>query len=463
MPERDFPLTFRSEVLKPLTEKLRRGESVSLVGVASVGKGNLTRQLLRRTVRAHYFQDDAPNFALLMVDCNFLSGYDDATFYAELFAALGKHADELGARGQELQPQLAAWAREALKPEMAMYAQQNLRDALDALLANAKQRIVFLLDDCDALITNGSAALLRALRALRDAHKGQLMYVTLTRRELSKLRPPSLDFEHFFELSPAHMLGLKPYRERDAEVMLDFMASQQASGAHTLTDAEKQRLYLLSGGHAGLLKQCYEATAFGARALELNLNAELLRRRLIQNECEKIIETLEPEEVETLRNFARGERADSFVSSLMGKGLLVPEVDNSPKIFSPLFAQFLRDAASDTVRVETPPPAAPPPAPKNMTPIVFDADAQTIQIGERTIRLDQDETEVLDVLMARRPNGCEDGELIARLVMTQSSNVSYSMLYHILNGLEIKMIVHGQKYLTRDTEGRWRVRGDNEI
>lgn len=453
MNERDFPVTFRAEIIKPLVEKLRRGESVSLVGVASIGKGNILRQLLRESIRDYYFQTDAARFVFVVVDCNFLRDYADATVYAEFLTGLEKNAAALGAGA--LQAQLAEWARDATSPAGAASAQLNLRNALTQIFDNGDARIVFLLDDCDALLANCSAALMRALRALRDAHKEQIMYVTFTRRELARLRAPSPDYEHFFELTPSHMLGIKPYREQDSDIMLDWLQSRQKTNVHQLTVEEKHQLYLLTGGHAGMLKQAYEQTQFGERARAADARAQLFARKTMRAECEKIWASLEPEELRALELLAQGQLPTKGLASLQAKGLVREETYGSPGIFSPLFADFVqmqKNSAARNTQVDA------------VTAEGFQLDkaSRTLHLDGRTILLDELEVELVEFLWARRPEACQDGELLARLVMVESGAVSYKQLHHVLTQLEIKLNVGAEKYLVRDPDTRWRMKGARE-
>ncbi len=454
MAERDFPLTFRAEVIKPLTERLRHGETVALVGVASIGKGNLMRQFQRRSVREHFFRQDAPLFAIATVDCLFLPNYSDATIYAEFLDALAKISPEIGADGAALQPKLQSWAREALTPDGQPFAQKNLREALRLLLANPKQRIALMLDDCDALIGQAAPALLRSLRALRDAHKDQFMYVTLTRRELARLRPDSLDFEHFFELSPGNTLGLKPYREQDALIMLDWMSSGDNLRQHELSEEEKHRLYLVSGGHAGLLKQAYIKSNYGERANDSDLTTQLLSYKVIRDECAKILESLDQDELEILTAVARNQKTRASPERLKGKGILAQDLNGALSIFSPLFAAYLL-RQSETG-------SAPSTAP---TPPTFELDTQTsiLKLNGRSIHLDAFEVTLMAVLLARRPEPLEDEEMRRSLEFVQPDGVLLSLLYQTLARLQTKLNTDGRHYLVRAPDTRWRLVGDHEI
>ena len=67
-----LPLDFRQEVLGELTNCIENGQSCAIIGVASVGKSNVLRFLMREDVREHYFIDRSSSIQLLYIDGNSL-------------------------------------------------------------------------------------------------------------------------------------------------------------------------------------------------------------------------------------------------------------------------------------------------------------------------------------------------------------------------------------------------------
>lgn len=452
MAERDFPVTFRSEVIAPLVAKLRAGESVSLVGVGSIGKGNIIRQLLRPKVREHYFKDDATRVIFSYLDCNFLPDYTDQSVFTEILNVTSKALGELGETGQKLSVPLANWAREALTSSSQTVVRQSLRDAFDLILKFSSYMVVIIFDDCDALIREASESLLRSLRALRDAHKSQVMYVTVTRRELAQLRKESQDFQGFFELSPAHTIGIKPYRESDAFIMLEYMASNQKVYALPLSDAEMRRIYHFTGGHAGLLKQAYEATGHGERALDSDLMDNLLGMRLIWAECEKIWESLVTDELTDLQAIANGKSPlGDGLGPLEMKGLILEQTSGQFAIFSPLFAEF--------ARAQTPMSDGDKSSPEWL--IYLDKESQIIKLDRRVISISETEVELLDLLCARRPEPCSHEILLNRLMAVEPGGSPYHRLDQYLEELRLKLNSTGKQYLIKLPGQNWRLVNDN--
>jgi hypothetical protein len=143
------------------------------------------------------------------------------------------------------------------------------------------------------------------LRELRDNHKQQLAYLTLTRHQPVFLRPDAHEFEEFFELMSAsdHIIPITPYREADAHRMIQRLAARQDPPLH-FSDERLHRLFELSGGHPGLIRSIF----FG-------WNPDMPEPPSRQNwppsrmceECGKIVSSLEEDErlIERISRLAR--------------------------------------------------------------------------------------------------------------------------------------------------------------
>lgn len=445
MPDLPLPLNYRSEVISPLVRQVREGNLCALIGVGSVGKGNVVRHLRRADVREHYFQAQAPQTLYLYVDCQDLNGYGEQQVYGEILNVMCKRVRDLGDAGVALQPQLAAWWREAVTPGNEPFVRPNLENALEAVLEGTLRRMIVVLDDCDALVAACDAALLRGLRALRDDYKQQLVYVTVSRRELARLRPPSPDLQTFFEPFAAHLIGVKPYREADAIFMLERLAARQEVYPRPLSDAEIHRLVEITGGHAGLLKQAYEATRHGARALEPNLLTILLSKRLIWAECEKIWESLEDYESADLQAVALGQTPrGAGIPPLKVKGLLLENLEQQFSIFCRLFAEFVK------AKVGAPPP---PPGPD----IALDQSSHTVTVDGRTVLLTPVEHELFRLLYERRPEPCGYPELVNRLMAVEPGGNPHRRLEQYMNQLRSKIDLPGKSYILSTPDHGWQL------
>jgi energy-coupling factor transporter ATP-binding protein EcfA2 len=170
-----YPANYRNTEIQAILSAIRSGECVSVVGLSGAGKSNLLGFMASRV------NGDPP---LALVDCNRLAEPSADAFYRLASHALGgedKSADALAA----------------------------LEAAVEAQLAKAAGRLGLLFDRFDALPEMIARPVYGNLRALRDANKYQLTYVTATRRPLDSS-------SELAELFYANTLWLGPLSESDA-------------------------------------------------------------------------------------------------------------------------------------------------------------------------------------------------------------------------------------------------------
>lgn len=448
MTDISFPLTFRAEVIGPLTSKLRTGESCSLLGVAGVGKGNVVRHLQREDVLKLYFLDDAPRTLYLYLDCDNLPNYGEQSVYAEILKVISREVRRMGDIEEALQLTLDTLWREATTDSSRPFARHNLESALAMVLDGPALSMIVVLDDCDGLIAGAAPALLSNLRDIRDDHKIRLKYVTVSRRELVRLRPMSRDFEGFLELFAYNMITVKPYREPDAIFMLERLAARQEIHPRPLSDAAIRRLIEITGGHAGLLKQVYEVSRHGEDVLDPDLMSTLISKQFILAECEKIREDLEDFEASDLQAIALGRVPSGVgVASLKVKGLVIENVDRQLSIFSQLFGEFVR----------TKPGVDPLKGPK----VIIDRYTRSVKIDGRIVSLTLSEFELFRLLYERRPQPCTYDELINRLMSVEPAGNPHRRLVDTLANLRVKIDLPGKNYLV-SISGAWRLIGEDE-
>lgn len=335
----DHPLTFRQEIIQPLTDSIRAGDSCALVGVGSSGKSNIARFMRdRQDARQRYFTDITDRVLWLMVDCNALDNYEETSLYAAMIDSLVR---ELSKREDAAK---ASTLLDNLLRETVTF--RHLQRAIEAVRAAGDYLIVFVLDDCDALIESAQPVLLRRLRALRDEFKTKLMYVTVTRRELHLLRPPSPEFETFYEIVVARTFAVGPYSFDDAAFMLERLASRLPQ-PRQLDHLEISRLIEATGGHAGLLKASFYATRAGEEALESNLIEMLINNAGVMDDARKIWESVEDFEREGLMMVVSGKAIKGAArDALLARGLICESTDDSQAIFCPIFEAFVAQKAN---------------------------------------------------------------------------------------------------------------------
>jgi hypothetical protein len=198
---------------------VQAGECVAVVGLSGAGKSNLIGYLANRSPLA------APRSAL--VDCNRLPDPSAEALYALARRSLGD-------------------------AQRAVDEFQALEFAIDRRMASQPEGLCLLFDRFDFL-SPANATLFGNLRALRDAYKYKLTYVTSTRRPLD---PHTELAELFF----ANTLWLGPLSESDARWNVAHYAQRKGVAWDNATVSEILRF---SGGYPSLLRAVCEAYSDG--------------------------------------------------------------------------------------------------------------------------------------------------------------------------------------------------------
>jgi len=224
-----YPQDYRKREVETLMLAARAGECAAVVGLSGSGKSNLLGFIAQRA-------SDSPPLAL--VDCNRLEAQTLEAFWGLVYRSLGKE----------------------------VLAGMDLRAALEALLDERlrapEAQLCLLFDRFDALSAPLMPFVTGGLRALRDAHKYQLTYLTASRRPLDA-------HNELAELFDAHTLWLGPLSPADAR--WSVRRSMTRAGQNWLED-QIDRLVEISWGYPALLRACCQAYAAGCE-----LETEALR------------------------------------------------------------------------------------------------------------------------------------------------------------------------------------------
>ncbi len=239
----DYPETYRHSEVQQISRAICTGECAALIGLSGSGKSNLVGFL------AHRVALPAACSRLALVDCNRLAGPNPAG----VFRLLRRAVLRLG--GEPAADEPAADEPAAL---------DGLEQAVGRALADGRG-LALLLDRFDALFDlPGFASLADNLRALRDAFKYRLCYVTAARRPLN---PAAELAELFF----SHTLWLGPLSRSDGLWSARRDARRFAVGGPPWPEAAIEKLVELSWGYPALLRGACEAYAGGAELSERGL------------------------------------------------------------------------------------------------------------------------------------------------------------------------------------------------
>ena len=248
----EYPTAYRQAEVQRILAAVQAGESVSIVGLSGSGKSNLMGFMANR-VAPHLPVEQKHAFAL--IDCNRLNEHTNAALYRtiRLMLTAASRAHGIGTAIDN--------------------KDSSEFDALDMTIGQQwmnLNKLTLMIDRFDDLIndTHGqpraeNRALFNNLRALRDAHKFKLTFVTATRHPLS-------DYTELAELFYAHTVWLGPANESDALWNVHRYAKRKGL---SWGDDEAHKLVQLSGGYPSLLRAACEAYAAGTPLEAKRMNA----------------------------------------------------------------------------------------------------------------------------------------------------------------------------------------------
>ncbi len=235
-----YPEDYRADEVQAILTALRAGECVSLVGLSGAGKSNLTGFL--------YYRRNSGRPGFILIDGNRAQLRTAQGLFRAMRGALGDSAD---APGEDF---------------------SALERAVDQKLAETPGGLCLLLDRYDALSEEERRAAAGPLRALRDAHKYRLTYLTATRRPLDPA-------DELAELFYANTLWLGPLSPPNAR----WSAGQYAERRGQVWRAETvEALIDASWGYPSLLRACCEAHAAGCPPVLADLRAHPAVQRRAQ-------------------------------------------------------------------------------------------------------------------------------------------------------------------------------------
>jgi len=220
-----YPSDYRSKEVQAAIQAVRAGECVSFVGLSGSGKSNLLGYLAGRQLMG--------DCRMVLVDCNRLAEFTTSGLFRLVRQALGEEITP---------PDEASRLGEPAALEQAVERQLRTTSAL-----------CLLFDRFDALGAQADRLIFGNLRAMRDAHKYILTYITATRR-------PTDPHSELAELFYANTFWLGALSESDACWNIARFASRRGLEWDEPVTA---RILALSRGYPSLLRAACEAYASG--------------------------------------------------------------------------------------------------------------------------------------------------------------------------------------------------------
>lgn len=326
--------TYRQAELRLIAENAKQGQSLCFMGIAGIGKSNITNFLHSDPYgyKTHYFGEEEQRFLFPVVDGN---TWDQTPvgLWKLMLAALtdvARHLDQPAADDKVIQ----------LSEEQKAFSQ--LKGQVDWCCQRRDQSIMFILDDFDKVLTVGPLAMLEQLNALRSGgNRGKLSYLLFTKKLPHVLgrAHPLKGTSKFYDLFSNHIYALGLYNHEDARQMLLHL--NELAGK-PLTTRELALIQSFTGGHARLIRLVFELWRT-QRPDEEEPIADLAAQSDVRDECQRILRGLHDEEQAVVLRIAQGiQKAEDqpVIDHLVRRGLL--REGEELRWFSPLFAEFLR-------------------------------------------------------------------------------------------------------------------------
>lgn len=367
------PIDFRMEETGMVYTRWRASESVSVVGVGSVGKSNFLMHLANPKISHTMIASDPHLFQVILIDPRPLVTLSEtSTNYEQVAGRLGYellfhriyscfyNSEFLSAKEQHYLTELYSELQNGTTPLLAYAGLRYLELGLDLLMLKGIQ-LVFIFDDFELMLRKLPVSFFVMLRCLRDAYKRQICFLTFTRMPLAetidKYNIDPIEIEQFIELFYSNIVFLGSYNSRDSYRMLNDLARRHN---REYPDYVKNFLLWASGGFAGLLRAAFqEMVRLGEPDLTSILTksseyvATLAQTTSVRIECTTIWQSLTSNEQEILLaalglvKFNEDEHTANAAEYLVRKSLLTAS-SGTLTISPPLFHYYVAEQSAET-------------------------------------------------------------------------------------------------------------------
>ena len=340
-----FPADYRATAVAEILRWVTLGQSGVVVGTSGTGKSNIAGYLAHRPdVTSRHLPQGEQAYVFLLLDFNGLPLITTANFYRVMLYTL----EEVILREPTLHQEWQLIMSRITNPDDVLALYFALQRAHQLLIDRGGKQIVWLFDYFDKGCVKLDVDTLNSLRNLRDQFKDRLTYVAFARAPLARLRHPTA-YDEFHEIMVMHTCWVGAMSTSDGQWVADQVRTRYGKTGATLPPAAVDSLFTLCGGWPALLKVAYTALAEGDLPLQDDERAwqtRLLANRAFQQNCQEIWTSCAPDEQAVLRVIAEyGEQAKvrpADLAYLQQIGLLTADRNSLPRIFAPVFAEFIR-------------------------------------------------------------------------------------------------------------------------
>lgn len=217
-----YPADYRSKEIQAILRAVRAGESISLIGLSGSGKSNLLGFLGDRWP----LPEEVDDIEFILIDCNRFAKDDPEEIITRIIPLLQSRMTNASERA-------------------------SLSETVGDFLAEKNKKLCLLFDRFELIQSSNHQGVFNGLRALRDDHKYQLVYLLAS-------RSPLPDDNELAELFYAHTIWLGPMKRADAE--WNLCRYVERIGAQWGRDVV-ETLIDLSKGYPSMLRGLCEAYA----------------------------------------------------------------------------------------------------------------------------------------------------------------------------------------------------------
>jgi hypothetical protein len=327
---------------------------VEIVGFSNIGKSALMRMLAQTDVWIQELGEAAQDFLPVYIDCNRMLGMSDQGFYELVLRCLQESSSQLAQL-----PELAGAYEMLVDPASQFQVPLSFNRGLTAALQGTPRRLILLFDEFDEPLAQIDSRVFLNLRALKDRHREQLVYLTATAKPQEAIRQDDHTAE-FSELFRHRTWHLAPLTRSDSERLIRrYMNAYEAD----FIAADFDFICEWGGGHPNMTEGVCRAldTAIDASGQGLTDATERwhLHRRVartlrvdnvLQAECIKIWTQLDDaEQKELLGLFGADHTADqAVIDSLLRQHLLLP-IEGKYHLFSRLLGEWIQRQAMQSL------------------------------------------------------------------------------------------------------------------
>lgn len=394
-PSNDLPIDYRKTDLENMFGAIDSGESCSLIGVGSVGKSVLLRHAQREDVQAsHLGVENARQTIFVLLDShnvNHLEGKAKEKYGCSwkgwelavsqmILSLVDRRYEEFGIIDEEIEEiekaceQIEKNYDRFTSPQTLLDSQRGFRNfakSIFTLLHDTSvegkpliHRIVFMLDELEAFFRDLPPVFFEQLRAIRDADKGRVVYVTTSReapKTLTKtmisqghwIKEDGTTVEAFTELLHGHEFYVNLLDEDSFRYSWMRMCERDNV---SLDEPWFKLFHEATAGHAGLMRRSFRSLVEyrDTQAINLELTSlidYLTKRPNVLEECQILVDSLSAGQREALKKWLQLPKDTESVGTMLREDpmtrqiafkhlLYLDQKTKRPKII-PLLANFL--------------------------------------------------------------------------------------------------------------------------